>query len=164
MALSIQKAGLPDVDSITTLLNEATAQLHQKGIMQWEYPWNPAQIKAEIQKGWVWSAKKKSVLIGTFSLRPLPLAPWLPGGSGPDGQWYLYRLALLPEWQGKELGRELLRFACDLARNAQKNLYLDCWAGNTALRKIYSSSGFDTIGIFPEENYEICVFSYRFDR
>ena len=95
MALSIQKAGLPDVDSITTLLNEATAQLHQKGIMQWEYPWDPAQIKAEIQKGLVGSAKEKSVLVGAFSLHPLPLAPWLRGGSGGRcGFRFFYKLSI----------------------------------------------------------------------
>ena len=149
MKLSIQKALLPDAMPIARLLDEVTVQLHQTGILQWEHPWDPEQLGQDI-------------LFGTFSLRPLQTALWLDRRAKPDGQWYLYRVALRPSCQGSGLGTELIRFACCLADHAQKDLYLDCWAGNHALRRFYSSANFDTIGIFPEENYQICVFSRHF--
>ena len=162
MKLSIQKALLPDAMPIARLLDEVTVQLHQKGILQWEHPWDPDKIGQDILLERVWACRDGKELVGTFSLRPLQTALWLDRRAKPDGQWYLYRIALRPSCQGSGLGTELIRFACCLADHAQKDLYLDCWAGNHALRRFYSSANFDTVGIFPEENYQICVFSRYF--
>ena len=84
--------------------------------------------------------------------------------AAPDRRWYLYRIALHPSYQGMGIGRTLIHFACHLADSAQKDLYLDCWAGNHSLRKFYSSAGFDPVGIFSEQDYKICVFSRPFAR
>lgn len=163
MNLSIQKATPADLSALLHLLEETAENLHQKGIRQWESPWEPEEIRAEIDKGWVWTAWDADLLAGTFSLRPLVSVAWLPNNSKPDGQWYLYRVALHPSWQGKGKGNTMVRFACGLARTAGKDLYLDCWAGNETLRRFYASTGFDTIGIFPEENYKISVFVHRYN-
>ena len=141
MNLSIQKAALPDAFPVAGLLDEVTIQLHQRGILQWEYPWDPNKIKEDIRLGRVWACWDDSFLAGTFSLR-----------------------ALHPSYQGMGIGRTLIHFACHLADSAQKDLYLDCWAGNHSLRKFYSSAGFDPIGIFSEQDYKICVFSRPFAR
>ncbi len=162
MDLSIQKAVFSDACALTELLNEATADLHRRGIRQWETPWDPEEIRREITGGRVWSAWGGGALAGTFSLRPLESAHWLPGDAKPGGQWYLYRVALHPARQGKGEGRTLVRFASRLAEAAKKDLYLDCWAGNDTLRRFYTSAGFDTIGIFPEEDYKIAVFARFF--
>lgn len=162
MSLCIQKAAPADLSAILRLLNETAAGLHRRGIRQWETPWDPEEIRAEIAGGRVWSAWDGGALAGTFSLRPLETASWLPGDAEPGGQWYLYRVALHPSRQGRGEGQTLVRFACSLAQEAKKNLYLDCWAGSGALRRFYTSAGFDTIGIFPEEDYEIAVFSRFF--
>ncbi|MDD3192584.1 MAG: GNAT family N-acetyltransferase [Oscillospiraceae bacterium] len=164
MECSIRKASLEDALTITKLLDEVTLALHQKGIAQWDEPWDQALLEQEIRLGRVWAVCDGAAMIGTFSLRPLTAAPWLSSSADPEGQWYLYRVALLPSCQGRGVGRNMVCFALDLARRAQKDLYLDCWAGNAVLRQFYSSAGFDTIGIFPEEDYEICVFFHRFDK
>ena len=91
-------------------------------------------------------------------------ALYLSDQAAPDRRWYLYRIALHPSYQGMGIGRTLIHFACHLADSAQKDLYLDCWAGNHSLRKFYSSAGFDPIGIFSEQDYKICVFSRPFAR
>ena len=105
-----------------------------------------------------------SFLAGTFSLRPLQKALYPSDQAAPDRRWYLYRIALHPSYQGMGIGRTLIHFACHLADSAQKDLYLDCWAGNHSLRKFYSSAGFDPVGIFSEQDYKICVFSRPFAR
>ena len=162
MDLSIQKAVFSDARALTELLNEAAADLHRRGIRQWETPWDPEEIRREITGGRVWSAWDGGALAGTFSLRPLETAGWLPDSAKPGGQWYMYRVAMHPSHQGKGEGRTLVRFACRLAEAAKKDLYLDCWAGNDTLRRFYTSAGFDTIGIFPEEDYKIAVFARFF--
>ena len=70
MNLSIQKAALPDAFPVAGLLDEVTIQLHQRGILQWEYPWDPNKIKEDIRLGRVWACWDDSFLAGTFSLRP----------------------------------------------------------------------------------------------
>ena len=100
MKLSIQKALLPDAMPIARLLDEVTVQLHQKGILQWEHPWDPDKIGQDLLLERVWACRDGTELVGTFSLRPL--------------------------------------------------------------HRFYSSANFDTIGIFPEENYQTCVFSRHF--
>lgn len=158
MNLSIQKAVLSNAAALTALLNETVADLHRRGIRQWESPWDSEEICREIGQGRVWAAWGGGTLAGTFSLKPLESAGWLPDSAKPGGQWYLYRVEMHPSRQGKGEGRTLVQFACQLAKAAKKDLYLDCWAGNDALRRFYTSAGFDTIGIFPEENYKISVF------
>ena len=164
MNLSRQKAALPDAFPVAGLLDEVTIQLHQRGILQWEYPWDPNKIKEDIRLGRVWACWDDSFLAGTFSLRPLQKALYPSDQAAPDRRWYLYRIALHPSYQGMGIGRTLIHFACHLADSAQKDLYLDCWAGNHSLRKFYSSAGFDPIGIFSEQDYKICVFSRPFAR
>lgn len=77
MKLSIQKALLPDAMPIARLLDEVTVQLHQKGILQWEHPWDPDKIGQDILLERVWACRDGKELVGTFSLRPLLTALWL---------------------------------------------------------------------------------------
>ena len=88
MKLSIQKALLPDAMPIARLLDEVTVQLHQKGILQWEHPWDPDKIGQDILLERVWACRDGKELVGTFSLRPLLTALWLDRRAKPDGQWY----------------------------------------------------------------------------
>ena len=86
MKLSIQKALLPDAMPIARLLDEVTVQLHQKGILQWEHPWDPDKIGQDILLERVWACRDGKELVGTFSLRPLQTALWLDRRAKPDGQ------------------------------------------------------------------------------
>ena len=66
MNLSIQKAALPDAYPVAGLLDEVTIQLHQRGILQWEYPWDPNKIKEDIRLGRVWACWDDSFLAKGF--------------------------------------------------------------------------------------------------
>ena len=73
--------------------------------------------------------------------------------------WFLYGLVIHPEHQGRQWGRVLLGGICRHEKIAvQGVLLLDCWAGNTNLRRFYAGAGFDLHGVFPEEDYEVAVF------
>ncbi|MBS4537503.1 GNAT family N-acetyltransferase [Clostridium sp. D2Q-11] len=71
---------------------------------------------------------------------------------------YIYRIAVLPTYQGGNLGVNIVDYALNYSKNIGKELYLDCWAGNKKLRNFYSSSGFQMIGEVQEEDYFISVF------
>ena len=119
MKLSIQKALLPDAMPIARLLDEVTVQLHQKGILQWEHPWDPDKIGQDILLERVWACRDGKELVGTFSLRPLQTALWLDRRAKPDGQWYLYRVAL-PLLPGQRLGHRAHPFCLLFGRPCAK--------------------------------------------
>jgi GNAT superfamily N-acetyltransferase len=153
----IKLAVMNDKDTIVELLNNVTLDLHNKGINQWRYPCNVNEIEMDIKKGYTYMLVMDNLIVGTFSIKKI---------NGLDSPiidtkgMYLFRIAILPEYQGKNLGFEIVSYACQCSRNSNKSLYLDCWAGNKKLRNFYSNAGFDFIGDFPEEDYMISVFKY----
>jgi GNAT superfamily N-acetyltransferase len=111
----------------------------------------------DIKKGYVYVMTINNLIVGTFSIKD---------SYGTDFTIidtkikYLYRIAILPEYQGKNLGIEIVNYACQYARASKEFLYLDCWSGNKKLRSFYSNARFNFIGDFPEEDYMISVFKY----
>jgi ribosomal protein S18 acetylase RimI-like enzyme len=154
----IRTAEIKNKDSIVKLLNEVTLHLHEKGINQWSYPWNSDKIEQDIKARHVYVLLIDDLICGTFSLkdmdnRDFPL-------FDPNSK-YLYRIAILPEYQGMNLGKQILNYIFKCSENFDQAVYLDCWAGNKKLRSFYSNSGFEFEGDFPEEDYFISIFKYQ---
>lgn len=156
--VEIKLAEINNLDNIVELLNKVTLHLHEKGINQWVYPWNRREIEGDIEKGYTYVLVIDNLVAATFSLKDIENIEALL--VEPNSK-YLYRIAILPEYQGKKLGVEIVNFACDYLRNLRRVLYLDCFAGNKKLRDFYSKSGFNFMGDFPEEDYMISVFKYE---
>lgn len=100
----------------------------------------------------------EDLIVGTFSIKNTDNINV--DSIEPENK-YLYRIAILPEYQGKGLGLGIVEFSLDYSKNMGKSLYLDCWAGNKKLRSFYSNTGFDFIGNAPEEDYFISVFKSK---
>lgn len=159
MAFKISLAMVKDVYEITELLNETTLFLHNNNINQWKYPWNKDFIKEEVDKKNVYAVKLENSIIGTFSLKEKNRGNVLPQIME-DGL-YLYRVAVLPKYQGKNIGIQIINYLFNYSLSYKKTLYLDCWAGNGKLIKFYTKAGFKLCGEFSEEDYKICVFKYN---
>ena len=157
MSYNIKIAKTDDTSLIVELLNCVTLNLHKKNINQWTYPWNINEIEDEINKKHIYIFTKELKIIGTFSLKDIDENFIFIKSSG----IYLYRIAILPEYQGKNIGKEIINYACEYSKDLNKLSYLDCWAGNEKLRKFYTEVGFDFIGDFPEEDYMVSVFKYE---
>jgi len=157
MNYNIKIAKIDDTSLIVELLNCVTLNLHKKNINQWTYPWNINEIEDEINKKHIYIFTKELKIIGTFSLKDIDENFIFIKSSG----IYLYRIAILPEYQGKNIGKEIINYACEYSKDLNKLSYLDCWAGNEKLRKFYTEVGFDFIGDFPEEDYMVSVFKYE---
>lgn len=72
--------------------------------------------------------------------------------------WFLSKLMIEPQQQGKGLGNLLLDAAKDIVTRIGGVLALDCWAGNDKLRMFYTRAGFRLHGIFPDNQFEVAVF------
>lgn len=159
MMCKIRPAKLNESGIIVKILNKVTLYLHQRNINQWTYLWKPNEIDSEIRNKNMYVVTMDELIVGTFSLRKMESNAAL-NIKAPDNL-YLYRIALLPEYQGKNLGAKIINYAFDVSKNSGKTLYLDCWAGNKNLKSFYSKSGFDYYGDFKEEDYMISVFKYE---
>lgn len=82
-----------------------------------------------------------------------------------EGIFYLHSLMLETEFQGRGTGKGFLKEALSEMerRVGDGKVLLDCWAGNEKLRGFYEKAGFNLMGVFPEEDYEIAVFLFRLD-
>jgi GNAT superfamily N-acetyltransferase len=145
-----------DKFEVLKLLNEVTIDLHKKGINQWVYPCDSSEIEADLNEGNIYLMRSGGIMIGTFSLKDIDSANFPTVAESK----YLYRIAVLPEYQGKKFGLKIVNYCKKLSRDFNKTLYLDCWAGNEKLRSFYSDSGFEHIGDFPEDGYLISAFKY----
>ena len=148
--MEIRLARKEEIKDIVFVLSAASLALLNKGVNQWDYPWDENQLMEQV--GYLYVASIDGKIIGTFGIKNLK--DWHVHGAGK----YLYQLALLPEYQGKGYGAALASWACQLARVSGEELHLDCWAGNEKLKKFYSWNGFEYVGDFPEQDYYISVF------
>ena len=145
--------------TIVDLLNNVTLKLHEKNINQWEYPWDLKEIERDIENRNTYIVTTSgSLILGTFSIRYLETKTWIPIIE--PNNLYLYRIAVLSEYQGNNIGLKIMNYACQSARASKQILYLDCWAGNEKLKNFYTKAGFVFCGDFQEEDYEISVFKY----
>ena len=158
MGYEIKLAREDNNELITDLLNKVTLQLHSKGIMQWNYPWNIKEIESEINNSHIYVVKTNNLIIGTFSLKN-PDMKWL--SDAKPNSLYLYRIAILPEYQGKNIGLMILYYVFEISKKNKTAIYLDCWAGNEKLKRFYSNAGFKYHGDLSEEDYKISVFEYN---
>jgi GNAT superfamily N-acetyltransferase len=140
---------------IIEILNKVTLNLHEKGVSQWTYPWVDDEIISDINKQRVYIMILDDTTSATFSIKDSSCvnADLIEANNN-----YIYRIAVLPEYQGKKLGLDIIKFALEYSKNTSKSLYLDCWAGNSNLRRFYSGAGFEFLGDVPEEDYFVSVF------
>lgn len=154
--MNIYLANEKDTTAILSILNEVTTHLHSKNIMQWEYPWQSVAIETDIKSQYQYIVKDKDNIAAVFSLKPMPDNLWNLDETG----LYLYRIAVLPDYQGQKIGQFLCNYVKDYVKENGKRVYLDCWAGNEKLKNFYRAAGFRYLGDFSEEDYFISVFTY----
>ena len=151
---NIRKAQIKDCRTIIDILNRTTLFLHNKGIFQWEYPWDDVEIKEDIILGSLYVLEISDQIIGTFGLKPKISIGDI---SLEDSAVYLYQIAIDPAHQGSGHGRELI----DFCKEIREIIYLDCWSGNLKLRDFYMSNGFEYIKDLPEEDFFVSVFRWE---
>ena len=155
--MEIRLANLEDCQQVVSVLNEVTIHLSRKGIEQWNYPWDSSIIQTQIKSNCSYVLLKDGVVIGTFCISCID---HINDVTVPLHSKYLSQIAISPAYQGQNYGKQITDFACALAKNNNKTLYLDCWAGNDKLRDFYERNGFEYVGDFPEEDYYISIFKF----
>lgn len=153
--MEIRSAHFEDLAQVLNILNTVSQALKEKGINQWNDPWRAEQIVGEIENGQAFVLLNEKDTIGTFFIREVGrISEWVVEPHS----LYLNKIAILPDYQGKNIGSQIIEFALSFSRNLRKEIYLDCWAGNEKLKTFYSTHGFKYVRDVPEDNYYISVF------
>lgn len=156
--MKIRLAKLNDQQQVLNVLNKVTLGLQKKGINQWDYPWDANKIVSEIKNNYAYVLLFDEEIIGTFCIKEIDCLSDLAIDSQSK---YLCQIAILPEYQGNNIGSAITEFARSFANKVNKSIYLDCWAGNEKLKDFYLKNGFEYQGDFPEEDYFISIFRYN---
>ena len=135
------------------ILSKAKEKLNKKGIEQWKEGWDINDIKKKCKLGLFYVFYDKGNIIGCYSIEKNANIEWIENKE--KEYTYLSLLCLLPDYQGKGLGKVLLQSAFE---NSNKIIYLDCWAGNNKLKTFYESNGFKYIKDTKENDYFISIF------
>lgn len=151
------QARSPDLDTVLSILDEATRWLASRGIEQWGPGSSPRQrIVDRMERGEVYLFRLAGRPVGTLVLQWSDEETW---GDVADDAGYVHGLAIRRDQIGKELGRTLLKWAEDRAAAAGKEyLRLDCAAENRALNAYYARAGFGCRGRASVQGLEVCLY------
>ena len=153
----IAKAVSNDKQKVVSIINKATKDLLSRKINQWQYPCNEKDIEDDIKSGNLYVLKLNGIVIGTFGLKSL--IEYFNLDIDKNNSLYLYRIALDPDYQGRNVGARIITFCKKYCSSRNKNIYLDCWSGNKVLRNFYTSQGMEYAGDFKEKDYSVSVFT-----
>ena len=135
------------------VLSKAREKLNKNGIEQWKEGWDINDLKKKCKLGLFYVLYDKGNIIGCYCIEKNANLEWI---ENKDKEFtYLSLLCLHPDYQGKGLGKVLIQTAIE---NSTKNIYLDCWAGNSKLKEFYENNGFKYIKDIKENDYFISIF------
>jgi len=146
--LSIRKAQPGEETSVLSLMREAALWLQEKGIPQWQgVLGSQGQEIANyrVKEGTAYLAELNRKNAGTISIQWEDPFSW--GKKGTDGSaGYIHGLAISRHFAGKEVGKEILKWAEETIRAQKPLVRLDCMAENPRLCRYYEDAGFSKIG------------------
>src|SRR6059036_2416969 len=158
--LKVRQAGLHDVDIVLGILDEAAGWLKQHEIPSLE-AWRilPSILsRSDLSRG-VYVALVDDTAAGTFILQWSDSPFW---GERPPDSGYIHKLAVRPDFAGRGIGREMLRWAEARAKSAGKRfLRLNCLAGDRKIRDYYERAGFTHRGDIVEPRGRASLYEKR---
>ncbi|MCZ4317718.1 GNAT family N-acetyltransferase [Aequorivita viscosa] len=162
----IQKAEITQIDQILAVTNACANHMKNLGIFQWNenYPNAEAFINdIEHEELYVYISEKMIVgciVISTKMDEVYKSVNWLTPTSN---HYYIHRLAVHPNQQGKGIARSLMDFAENLAiKNKIVSIRLDTFSQNSRNQKFYEARGYTRLGdiYFPNQS-ELPFYCYE---
>lgn len=155
--MHIQKAIPNNLIEIMYLVRQCIEDFNKNNIYQWNvsYP-NNFQLLHEIEKGSLYLMINKGIPIATITFDEVQNSvfddiEW----KNNDGKFLvIHRIAVFPTWQNKGVGRKLMEFTENYAKeNKYKSVRLDVTNSNQNLVRIYEKLGYVQTGdiLYPEQ-------------
>ena len=146
--LALRQAGEGDKSLVLHIKQDAASWLESKGIHQWAgILMAPGEdmVYKRVHEGEVYLAFKGAQVVGTISILWEDPISW--GEKGLDGNaGYMHGIAILRQYAGKGVGRDIIRWATDFIRSKGKTVRLDCMAENPRINEFYRQLDFKNVG------------------
>lgn len=129
---------------VYALLEEGSAWLRGRGLVQWNPVYPRERFVRELGAGYVWYWRMDGKVFATVTLFP-NRPEYYPDGVWDDAvpAWYVCRLAVSRVHAGAGVGRRILdQLEVDAARSKLRMLRLDVTASNPFLERYYRDLGY----------------------
>lgn len=149
-AIQPRVASIKNIGAISALISNCAQNLEHQGIYQWDsiYP-NDELIAQDITKQALYFLAQAEQIIAIMTIdsdQPLEYSSvtWAYSDSP---IMVIHRMAVHPNFQGKGIGKGLVRHAEDIARLAKyRAIRLDAFIPNLRAVKLYTALGFRNAG------------------
>ena len=148
--MQVEKATSNNILEVMYLLQHCIEDFNKNSVYQWNmsYP-DPFKLLSEVEKGSLYIIKTKGVCIGTITIDEQQESVFdkVDWKNKTDKFLVLHRIAVFPSWQKKGIGRKLIEFAENFAKeNNYKSIRLDVASSSEHLIKLYESIGYTYTG------------------
>lgn len=154
----IRKATRLDLDQLMYLTKSCAQHMISQGIFQWNehYPSREA-FELDLEREELFVLQQKDQIVGCIVISTLKDTEydeidWLT----PDGKnYYIHRLAVHPQFQGKGMAQRLMSYAENRAiEQAYRSIRLDTFSKNGRNQKFYELRGYKRLGsiYFPRQS------------
>ncbi|MEU1519003.1 GNAT family N-acetyltransferase [Streptomyces sp. NPDC005811] len=146
--LDVRPAGQHELHLVEALLDDASNWLASRGIGQWQYPPERAEIEQAIDRRACFLAFRDGLAVATIQVDDYADPEFWQENDRPDTALYVHRLAVSRSTAGQGIGSELLTWAAQHSAEAGKTLLrLDAWKDNAGLHTYYLRHGFEFVRI-----------------
>ena len=153
----IRPAKLEEIDEILVMTRACAARMIAQGIYQWNehYPSREA-FEKDVERGELFILVEDSI-IGCIVISPemdeeYKAIDWI---TADGNNYYIHRVAVHPNEQGKGRARHLMDFAEDHIRNlGGVSVRLDTFSQNSRNQRFYEARGYQRLGnvYFPKQS------------
>jgi GNAT superfamily N-acetyltransferase len=163
LLVSVRRATLADLPTVTDILSEAASWLEQQHMTLWEkHEVNPQALRKDVESGLFHIAFHKGTSAGVVKFQTEDVLFW-PDIPHNDSA-FIHRLAVRRSFAGGSISTALLKWAVEQGRKLDKRyLRLDCAIDRSRLRLIYEKFGFrhhsdKQVGSYLVARYEYKLF------
>lgn len=165
--LTVRQAQEGDVAFIVALIDRVQKKLTDSGSLQQIGPVSTATALDYINRDAAHILVESDRRLGSVFVEPVTIesCPYLQQWglvSRKHFPWFLRKLAIEPDEQGRGLGYLFLNGIKSYisVQPQPAMIFLDCWAGNIKLRTFYTKAGFQLHGVYPADDAEVAVFTH----
>lgn len=155
--MQIEKATTKNILEVMYLLQHCIEDFNKNSVYQWNasYP-DYFKLLKEVERESLFMVKTKGVCIGTITIdeKQEEVFNDVEWKNTSENFLVIHRIAVFPSWQKKGVGRKLIEFAEEFAKdNNFKSIRLDVSSSSEHLIKLYKSIGFDYTGdiVYPKQ-------------
>jgi ribosomal protein S18 acetylase RimI-like enzyme len=155
--MQVEKATTRNVLEVMYLLQHCIEDFNKNSVYQWNasYP-DYFKLLQEVENGSLFIIKSTGVCIGTITIDKQQESVFdkVDWANKTDNFLVIHRIAVFPTWQKKGIGRKLIEFAEEFAKdNNLKSIRLDVASSSEHLIKLYESIGYNYTGeiLYPKQ-------------